>query len=150
MGIGRRSQSFDHGDCHGNVDARLLDLVVAKNRYGEVKRRICLLLRPKVGDFASVWTPIDDPNVMGRRVRQHAAHGVIRGHPLRTKARTGGTNVRQCRRTVATGRLAERASPTSGTAILGHGESDGQRQSATNVCLKAYRQWEPASASSLP
>lgn len=31
--------------------ARLLDLVVAKNRYGEAARRISLLFRPTIGDF---------------------------------------------------------------------------------------------------
>jgi len=29
----------------------LLDLVIAKNRYGEAARRIPLLFRPTVGDF---------------------------------------------------------------------------------------------------
>lgn len=33
------------------MGSRLLDLVVAKNRYGEAGRRISLLFRPTVGDF---------------------------------------------------------------------------------------------------
>jgi replicative DNA helicase len=34
-----------------NAGARLLDLIVAKNRYGETAKRISLLFRPNIGDF---------------------------------------------------------------------------------------------------
>jgi replicative DNA helicase len=33
------------------IGSRLLDLVVAKNRYGEAGRKISLMFRPTVGDF---------------------------------------------------------------------------------------------------
>jgi replicative DNA helicase len=35
----------------GSAGARLLDLVVAKNRYGEAAKRIPLLFRPNIGEF---------------------------------------------------------------------------------------------------
>ena len=51
LGIRQEVSLSSKAIAKATTGARLLDLVVAKNRYGEAGRRISLLFRPTLGDF---------------------------------------------------------------------------------------------------
>ena len=51
LGIREEVSLSSRAIAKSTAGGRLLDLVVAKNRYGEAARRIALLFRPTVGDF---------------------------------------------------------------------------------------------------
>jgi replicative DNA helicase len=51
LGIRQEVSLSSRAIAKSTAGARLLDLVVAKNRYGEAMKRIPLLFRPTVGDF---------------------------------------------------------------------------------------------------
>jgi replicative DNA helicase len=51
LGIRQEVSLSSKALAKASVGSRLLDLTVAKNRYGEAGRRISLLFRPSIGDF---------------------------------------------------------------------------------------------------
>jgi replicative DNA helicase len=51
LGIRQEVSLSSRAIAKSTTGARLLDLVVAKNRYGEAGKRIPLLFRPTIGDF---------------------------------------------------------------------------------------------------
>jgi replicative DNA helicase len=51
LGIRQEVSLSSKAIAKATTGARLLDLVVAKNRYGEAGRRISLMFRPTIGDF---------------------------------------------------------------------------------------------------
>jgi hypothetical protein len=51
LGIRQDVSLSSRAIAKSTAGSRLLDLVIAKNRYGEASRRIPLMFRPTVGDF---------------------------------------------------------------------------------------------------